>query len=79
MRRAAGRRGGGKLISDDGTHLVSWLTLLAVPVASLLFVLGWLPQPFGDLGMIGDVFLIIVAIVFVHGIARASTEEGTGL
>ena len=60
-------------------HLISWLMLLAIPVTAFLSVAGWLPQPFGDLGVIGNVFLIIVALVFVHGIARAGTEDGTGL
>lgn len=60
-------------------HLISWLLLLAVPAACLLRVLGWLQQPLGDLGTIGNVFLIIVAIVFLHGIVRAGTEAGTGL
>jgi hypothetical protein len=49
-------------------HLVSWLALLAVPIAALLAVAGRLPQPIGHLGAIGDVFLIIVAIVFAHSI-----------
>ena len=60
-------------------HLIGWLVLLAVPAAGLLSVAGWLPRPFGDLGAIGDVFLIIVAFVFLHGIVQTGMEEGTGL
>ena len=55
-------------------HLVSWLVLLAVPVYALLSVGGWLSQPFGDLGPFSDVFLIILAAVFVHGIVRVASE-----
>ena len=55
-------------------HLVSWLVLLAVPVCALLSVAGWLPQPFGDLGPLSDVFLIILAAVFVHGIVQVASE-----
>jgi hypothetical protein len=58
-------------------HLVSWLALLSVPVCSALSVGGWLPQPFGDLGTIADVFLIILAAVFLHGIAQAAREPRT--
>jgi len=53
-------------------HLVSWMVLLAVPVCALLVVVGWLPQPFGDLGPISDLFLIILAAVFVHGIVQVA-------
>jgi hypothetical protein len=53
---------------------VSWLVLLAVPVYSLLSVAGWVSQPFGDLGPLSDVFLIILAAVFVHGIAQVASE-----
>ena len=55
-------------------HLVGWLVLLAVPVYALLSVGGWLSQPFGDLGPFSDVFLIILAAVFVHGIVRVASE-----
>jgi hypothetical protein len=55
-------------------HLVSWLVLLAVPVYALLSVAGWLSQPFGDLGPISDVFLIILAAVFAHGIVQVASE-----
>ena len=55
-------------------HLVGWLVLLAVPVYALLSVGGWLSQPFGDLGPFSDVFLIILAAVFVHGIVRVAGE-----
>ena len=60
-------------------HLISWLLLLAAPVASLLSALRWIPQPFGDLGAIGDIFLIILAAVFVHGLVRVGVEPGTEL
>jgi hypothetical protein len=53
---------------------VSWLVLLAVPVYALLSVAGWLSQPFGDLGPISDVFLIILAAVFAHGIVQVASE-----
>jgi hypothetical protein len=55
-------------------HLVSWLVLLAVPVYALLSVAGWLSQPFGDLGPFSDVFLIILAAVFAHGIVQVASE-----
>ena len=55
-------------------HLVSWFVLLAVPVYALLSVAGWLSQPFGDLGTLSDVFLIILAAVFVHGIVQVANE-----
>jgi hypothetical protein len=55
-------------------HFVSWLVLLAVPVYALLSVAGWLSQPFGDLGRISDVFLIVLAAVFVHGIVQIAGE-----
>jgi hypothetical protein len=55
-------------------HLVSWFVLLAVPVCALLSVIGWLPQPFGDLGTLSDVSLIILAAVFVHGIVQVANE-----
>ena len=57
-------------------HLISWILLLAVPVAASLSVAGWLPQPFGDLGAISDAFLLIVCAVFVHGIIQAASEPG---
>src|SRR5215471_11947162 len=44
-------------------HLMSWLLLLAVPVYALLSVAGWVAQPFGDLGRLSDVFLIVLAAV----------------
>jgi len=62
-----------------GTDLISWIRLLAVPVAAPLSVAGWLPQPFGDLGAISDAFLLIVSAVFVHGIIQAASEPGTGI
>jgi len=55
-------------------HLVSWLVLLAVPIYALLSVMGWLPRPFSELGLIWDVFLIILAGVFVHGIVHVASE-----
>jgi hypothetical protein len=55
-------------------HLVSWLVLLAVPVYALLSIAGWLSQPFGDLGPLSDVFLIVLAAVFVHGIVQVASE-----
>lgn len=55
-------------------HLVSWLVLLAVPVWALLSVAGWLSQPFGDLGALSDIFLIVLAAVFVHGIVQVANE-----
>ena len=55
-------------------HLVGWLVLLAVPVYALLSAGGWLSPPFGDLGPFSDVFLIILAAVFVHGIVRVAGE-----
>ena len=55
-------------------HLVSWLLLLAVPVYALLSVAGWVAQPFGDLGRLSDVFLIVLAAVFVHGIVQVASE-----
>ena len=60
-------------------HLISWLILISVPIGALLVVGGWLPHPFGDLGAISDIFLIIVGAVFVHGIAQISGETGTGI
>ena len=60
-------------------HLISWILLLAVPVAAPLSVAGWLPQPFGNLGAISDAFLLIVSAVFVHGIIQAASEPGTGI
>jgi hypothetical protein len=53
---------------------VSWLVLLAVPVYALLSVAGWLSQPFGDLGALSDVFLIILSAVFAHGIVQVASE-----
>jgi hypothetical protein len=53
---------------------VSWFVLLAVPVYALLSVMGWLPQPFGDLVTLSDVSLIILAAVFVHGIVQVASE-----
>jgi hypothetical protein len=53
---------------------VSWLVLLAVPVCALLSVVGWLSRPFGDLGRLSDVFLIVLAAVFVHGIVQVANE-----
>jgi len=58
-------------------HLVSWLVLLAVPVYALLSVMGWLPQPFGELGLIWQVFLIILAGVFVHGIVQVANASAS--
>ena len=58
-------------------HLVSWLVLLAVPIYALLSVTGWLPQTFGELGPIWDVFLIILAVVFVHGIVQVASESAS--
>jgi hypothetical protein len=58
-------------------HLVSWLALFSVPICSVLSVARWLPQPFGDLGTIADVFLIILAAVFLHGISQAAREPPT--
>jgi len=58
-------------------QLVSWLLLLAVPVCALLSVAGWLSQPFGDLGPLSDVFLIILAAVFVHGIVQVASEPAS--
>jgi hypothetical protein len=55
-------------------HLVSWLVLLAVPVYALLSVAGGLSQPFGDLGALSDVFLIILSAVFAHGIVQVANE-----
>lgn len=55
-------------------HLVSWFVLLAVPIYALLSAAGWVWQPFGDLGTISDVFLIILAAVFVHGIVQVAGE-----
>jgi hypothetical protein len=57
-------------------HLISWLILISVPVGVLLVIGGWLPHPFGDLGAISNIFLIIVGAVFVHGIAQISGETG---
>jgi hypothetical protein len=37
--------------------------------------MGWLPQPFGDLGPISDLFLIILAAVFVHGIVQVAMGQ----
>ena len=51
-------------------HLISWLILISVPIGALLVVGGWLPHPFGDLGAISNIFLIIVGAVFVHAIAQ---------
>jgi hypothetical protein len=56
-------------------HLVSWL--LAVPIYALLSVMGWLPQTFGEQGPIWDVFLIILAGVFVHGIVQVARESAS--
>jgi hypothetical protein len=53
---------------------VSWFVLLAVPIYALLSAAGWVWQPFGDLGTISDVFLIILAAVFVHGIVQVASE-----
>ena len=48
-------------------HLVSWFVLLIVPVYALLSVAGWLSQPFGDLGPLSNVFLIILARIVSGG------------
>jgi hypothetical protein len=53
---------------------VSWLLLLAVPVYALLSVAGWVSQPFGDLGRLSDVLLIVLAAVFLHGIVQVASE-----